>query len=94
MYDVNALMVDVRMISGQWTVSVSPNNKCSFIMETLDIDPASFYIMCGTKALDGNRVISDYDFPKRFAVEVLPIIHGGGKTKFLSVCFSVFTIHD
>ena len=89
MCDVNTLMVDVRMNCGLRTVGVTPNTKCSFIMESLDIDPAAFYMVCGVKALDWNRLISDYDFPGRFSVEVIPILHGGGKY-FVCFCFMLF----
>ena len=79
-----AYMVDVRMIGGLKTIGVSPTDTCSAILEKLNIDPGEFHILCGTKPLNCTHCISDYDFPARFSVEVLPILHGRGTCLF---CF-------
>ena len=82
-YAPGIIRVDVRMDGHLMTTDVATNSKCSSILRKFNVDPCKVYLMHGSKPLDYNRAISDYNFTGRFAVEVLQILHGGGTFFFV-----------
>ena len=76
-FEKHIILVDVAMNGRIVTVNIHTTEKCNAILERMSLDSDNFYMMSKFKPLEAGRRIIDYDFPRRFSVEVLPILRGG-----------------
>ena len=91
-FEKDIILVDVAMNGRIVTVNIYPTEKCNSILERMGLDSDNFYMLSKFKPLEAGRRIIDYDFPRRFSVEVLPILRGG-IFLFLYVLY-LFDVHS